>query len=213
MHVFPNQVVKIIAPKEANIEYIERFIQSKSRWILKQIKVFEDIHGTSRAPLNYVSGETIYYLGRQYRIKVVAGEAETKLFQGRLVISVTDKEDKEKKEQLVESWYRKRQKEIFVRRLQYLYPLIAKYEVEFPNLRICTMEKRWGSCSTKTHRIQLNSELIYASTYCIDYVIVHELVHFIHPNHSKQFYEMLTLLMPDWKERKKKLDQDVIREL
>lgn len=85
--------------------------------------------------------------------------------------------------------------------------------MEFPKLLICQMEKRWSSCSTKTHRIQLNSELIYAPTYCIDYVIVHELVHFLHPNHSKQFYEMLTLLMLDWKERKKKLDQDVIREL
>ena len=77
-----------------------------------------------------------------------------------------------------------------------------------PTLRIRDMETRWGSCLAKKGIITLNKRLLEAPRHCIEYVVTHEFCHFIHPNHSKQYYAFLTMLMPDWRERKKVLDEN-----
>ena len=84
---------------------------------------------------------------------------------------------------------------------------IKKYGIEKPTLRIRDMETRWGSCLAKKRIITLNKRLLESPRNCIEYVVMHELCHLIHPNHSKQFYSFLTMLMPDWKERKIYLDK------
>ena len=88
-----------------------------------------------------------------------------------------------------------------------LYPMFRKYGVDTPILRIRDMETRWGSCLAKKGIITLNKRLIEAPRNCIEYVVMHELCHFIHPNHSKQFYSFLTMLMPDWRQRKALLEK------
>lgn len=88
-----------------------------------------------------------------------------------------------------------------------LYPMFRKYGVKKPSLRIREMETRWGSCLVKKGIVTLNKRLLEAPRNCIEYVVMHELCHLIHPNHSKQFYSFLAMLMPDWKERKQFLDR------
>ena len=85
--------------------------------------------------------------------------------------------------------------------------LFEKYGVAYPTLKIRYMTSRWGSCQPKKGIITLNSKLIEAPRNCIEYVILHELVHFIHPNHSRQFWDFVAMMMPDWKERKKELEK------
>jgi len=75
------------------------------------------------------------------------------------------------------------------------------------------MKARWGSCITDKRLILINSELIKAPKYCIDYVILHELLHFKYRNHDAEFYNFMTSLMPDWKQRKEILDEEVVRDL
>lgn len=75
------------------------------------------------------------------------------------------------------------------------------------------MKARWGSCIPEKQLILLNSELIKAPKLCIDYVVLHELIHFKYRNHDSNFYDFMTSLMPDWKQRKKILDDQVVREL
>ena len=77
-----------------------------------------------------------------------------------------------------------------------------------PALRIRSMETRWGSCLAQKGIITLNKRLLEAPRHCIEYVVMHELCHFLHPDHSKRFYAFLTTLMPDWRERKSILDQN-----
>ena len=98
-------------------------------------------------------------------------------------------------------------KEIFSEILREYYPLFQKYGVKEPILRIRSMETRWGTCSMSRGVVTLNKQLLEAPRSCIEYVVMHELCHFIHPNHSKQFYAFLSMLMPDWKERREQLNK------
>ena len=91
-----------------------------------------------------------------------------------------------------------------------IYPVFQKYGVIAPTLRSRSMDTRWGSCLPKEGIITLNKRLLEAPRNCIEYVVMHEFCHFIHPNHSKNFYDFLSMLMPDWKKRKKTLDANAM---
>ena len=88
-----------------------------------------------------------------------------------------------------------------------IYQIFKKYDVEYPTVKVRYMTSRWGSCQPKRGVITLNSKLIEAPRNCIEYVVLHEFTHFIHPNHSKKFYDFVAMLMPDWKERKMELEK------
>ena len=104
-------------------------------------------------------------------------------------------------------WLKQYQTMIFQEQLQETYKLFQKYKVPYPALKIRCMKTRWGSCQPNDAIITLNSRLIETPKSCIEYVVLHEFAHFIHPNHSKQFWDFVTMLMPDWKERKKELEK------
>lgn len=89
---------------------------------------------------------------------------------------------------------------------QKIYPLFQPYGVTYPQIKIRTMRSRWGSCHYNKGIIILNTRLIEAPRESMEYVILHEFAHFVHPNHSRQFYGLVESLMPDWKERKAGLE-------
>ncbi len=99
---------------------------------------------------------------------------------------------------------------VFNQLLTELYPRIKPYGAALPGLRVRKMTSRWGSCQTIKGIITLNTQLLAAPQSCIEYVIMHELCHLLQPNHSRQFYALLTQLMPDWPERKPLLNQTPI---
>ena len=95
---------------------------------------------------------------------------------------------------------------IFTEILAEVYPAFIPYGVKKPTVRIRTMKSCWGSCLVNKGIITLNRKLLMKPRECIEYVVVHELCHFIHPNHSKEFYSFMEQFMPDWKERKGRLN-------
>ena len=95
---------------------------------------------------------------------------------------------------------------LFTEILDEFYPLFVPYGVKKPKLRVRTMKSCWGSCLVNKGIITLNRKLLMKPRECIEYVVVHELCHLIHPNHSKQFYGFMEQFMPDWKERKARLN-------
>lgn len=193
---------------------IDAFILSKASYIFAAQDKFAEIARYSPQPKQYVSGETFYFLGRGLRLKVASAASAAKEIVYTdgvyLFLNVKDTTDFSKKQRLITQYLDRQCEAIFREVLDQAYPPFQKYGVAKPQLRIRSMETRWGSCLPKKQIITLNKQLLEAPRNCIEYVVVHELCHLVHPNHSKQFYAFLTMFMPDWKERKTELEKNCI---
>ncbi len=203
--VYPDLSVVVKAPEGKSIDEVKERVRSKAAWIVEQ-KRFFSLYLPRPPKRQYVSGESHYYLGRQYRLKVIASDKEqVKLSRGCLYVHTSDFHNSCQIKKLLQNWYSNHAKVQFYRRMEKCLPRMGKHLKEKPELTIRKMKTRWGSCS-RNSRIILNSHLIKAPTPCIDYVICHELCHLIHPNHSKAFYRLLAQSMPDWQNNKKRLE-------
>ena len=182
---------------------IDKFIRSKGTYVLKAIDHFREMAQHKPRPKEYVSGETFYVQGRELRLKVIQAEKNAVSSDGVYIfLNIKEINDFEKKRRLVIRFLDQQCKAVFGDVMKCLYPLVEKYGIEMPTLRIREMETRWGSCLAKKKAITLNKRLLEAPRNCIEYVMMHELCHLIHPNHSKDFYGLVEKLMPDWKQRK-----------
>ena len=207
IHVHPDRRVTVEAPEHTNLVVIEARVYKRAAWILRQQQHFER-SALEQPPREYVSGETHYYLGRQYRLKVLQSATRresARMSRGRMLIYVQDTQDRDRVKQLLENWYRKQAKRVFQERLDAWYPRAARFDIDYPELAIRRMTSRWGSC-TASGKITLNLKLVQLPKECIDYVIVHELAHRKHPDHSSAFYTLLDRIMPDWREHRDRLN-------
>ncbi|MCP4579094.1 MAG: M48 family metallopeptidase [Deltaproteobacteria bacterium] len=204
--VSPELTVDVFAPVNSNDEEIHSAMKKKSSWIAGKLDEAETYHPLP-SPKRYVSGETLVYLGRQYRLKLMQGEKQPAKLKGRyLRMQVPDKKDAQSVKKAVDTWYRMRAAHTLDLYLQRCRTITSRHGVPEPLIAIRSMRKRWGSCSPKG-RITLNIKLIQVPVHCIEYVIMHELCHLKHHNHSKAFYSLLTRCQPDWRKRKAALDR------
>lgn len=203
--VLPDCRVQISAPETASDEQIISAAKKRARWIYRQLREFRHRQEHVR-PRKYVSGESHYYLGKQYVLKVIQHADETpsvKLLRGKIEVTVREKSI-EKISALLADWYKARAKEVFTRRLNAMLEQ-ALWTSETPPLRVLTMQTQWGSCSP-AGRLTLNPHLVKAPRDCIDYVILHELCHIAEHNHSERFYRLMGQVMPNWEKVKGRLD-------
>lgn len=203
--VNPDSSVVVKAPFDTKEEILNKKIKNRAYWIIKQREYFNSFSKTE-VKNKYLSGGSLYYLGKQYRLKIVeAKHEEVKLFRGFIYVYTKNKKDNETIEKLLDHWYLEHAKKYFNKVLLKQYEKIRKYEILLPELKVRKLAKRWGSC-TKDGRIILNIELIKVSSLCIEYVLMHELCHLKHYSHDKKYYDFLELLMPDWEKRKLRLE-------
>ena len=187
---------------------VDNFVCRKAGYILEAINKFEELAQYKPQPKQYVSGETFYIQGRGLRLQLSQANKDSISSDGVYIyLAVKNIDDFEKKRRMLSRFLDQQCEAVFGEIISELYPMFRKYGVDTPILRIRDMETRWGSCLAKKGIITLNKRLIEAPRNCIEYVVMHELCHFIHPNHSKQFYSFLTMLMPDWKQRKTLLEK------
>ena len=214
LNIRPDMSIAVSANEDVPLNIIENFVKEKGPWICKNINYFKEFQPDEKSEREYVSGESFKYLGRQYRLRVRKSEAETvKYFRGFIYLYVKDKDDFNKKEKLFNDWMHEKANIHFNESLDKMYELVKNYDIPKPSIKIREMKARWGSCHREDKIIILNSELIKAPKHCIDYVVLHELIHFKYKNHNDKFYTFLTSLMPDWEKRKKILDEEVVKEL
>ena len=201
--------VYVSANESVPSKEIDDFVCSKASYIIRAVEKFKEMTQYKPQPKQYVSGETFNIQGRGLRLQVSEALKESISADGIYIyLEVKDINDYEKKKRMVNRFLDQQCKTLFTEILDELYPLFQKYAVERPVMRIRDMETRWGSCLAKKGIITLNKRLLEAPRNCIEYVVMHELCHFMYPNHSKQFYTFLTMMMPDWKERKEFLDKN-----
>jgi predicted metal-dependent hydrolase len=204
--VLPDLSVVVTAPNGSPLELVRQKVRKRAPWILKQQDYFK-AYLPKQPPRRYVSGETHLYLGRQYRLKVFETEAESvKLKGGYIHVGVNDKTGNDRVRALLDGWLLMRARAQFESRLDACWERLRKQGVPHPTLRLRRMQKRWGTC-TRGGVIYLTPGLLKAPGSCIDYVIVHELCHLKHPHHGKAFYEMLRRVLPDWEQRKARLEK------
>lgn len=200
--VHPDRSTEVNAPIGSTLEKIENKVRKRASWILKQQDHFLSFEPRNTAR-KYVSGESHYYLGRQYQLLVINSDEETVKLTGAHIEIRTNQ--KSNAEQLLNEWYLMKAKKWFNDIAQPLISNFKKYNVEPSKLEIRKMKHRWGSCSTKG-RILLNLELIKAPKACIEYVIIHELCHLVHRDHTKAFFDLQQKEFPEWRKWKSKLE-------
>lgn len=214
LNLKPDMSIMVSANEKVPLSVVLDFVKSRAAWIIKNTGYFSDTQGSHNSEKEYVSGESFKYLGKQMRLKVVEEVPETiRYSRGYLQLTVKDRSNIKRKEIMVNQWFRTRAEKVFSEVLERIFPVIEKYGIQKPQIMIRTMKARWGSCICDKRIVILNSELIKAPKYCIEYVVLHELVHLRYRNHNAEFYGFLASLMPDWKERKRILDEEVIRSL
>ncbi len=204
IQVHPSGQIMVTAPQASDPGTIKVKVRQKAPWILKQINTFNKYQPRT-TPRRFLNGESHLYLGRQYRLKVVKDkEPVIKAYRGQLWV-YSPKTDPISLQKQLTSWYTGRAKDIFHQVLDVVFPKFKRYLKVKPSLFIRKMPTRWGSC-TPSGRIILNPELVKAPKGCIEYVVVHELCHLVHTDHSKKFYSLLTNHLTDWEKRKLKLE-------
>lgn len=207
LRIKPDGKVYVSAGKRVPVTYIDDFIRKKQDYILDALNMYEERRKKKIALNSYVSGEKIRFLGEILTLKVRTGQTESVTIEDSFIIlTVKDEEDLRRKEKLINNWLREESLEIFQQISKEVHERFKIYGVKYPIIKVRTMTSRWGSCQTQRGIITLNTKLLEAPRSCIEYVILHEFAHFIHPNHSREFHEFVTMLMPDWKERKKVLE-------
>ena len=203
--VYADCRVVVSTPLNTDDKTIIEAVKQRSRWIYKQLREFRE-QSRFITPRQYKSGESHFYLGKQYQLKVIHDDTKpqgVKLLRGKLEVNALDA-NLESIQSHLKQWYRSRAKVIFEVRLQRILEQ-ALWVGDKPEIRLVTMRTQWGNCSP-SGVLTLNPHLVKAPTICIDYVILHELCHLAEHNHSDRFYQLLTQVMPDWETIKERLD-------
>ena len=205
IHVEPEGTVVVDAPVHASRTAILAAVCKRSRWI--QGHAARSRRRRAHVlPREYVSGESIMYLGRHYRLKVIrvdADDVSVKLIGAYLQVCSVSSEPAAIR-QAMEEWFRARARTIFAERLDTMLSEL-RWTPFAPAMRLQAMRVQWGSCSP-TGQLTLNPWLVKAPRDCIDYVLLHELCHLKEHNHSPRFFRLLDKHMPRWRERKARLD-------
>ena len=199
----PDGEVRVNAPKLMPETLIRAFLLQKADWIRTHAEKVRKAHANE--PKDYESGETVRLFGQVYPLCVLENQKKNgvTLEADRIVLSLRGDAPKEKREVILNEWLRERLKA----EIEHFLPLWSGYTGLVPSAwAVRDMTSRWGSCNTKTRKINLNLQLVHYPLQCLEYVILHELCHIRVHGHGADFKALLDRYMPDWKARKKLLN-------
>ncbi|HOX78466.1 MAG TPA: SprT family zinc-dependent metalloprotease [Bacteroidales bacterium] len=200
----PTGRVRIAAPLHMDLETIRVYAISKLSWIKKQ----QNRIGSQEreAPRDFVSRESHYYLGKRYLLKILEQDAPPKVIQthSTLEFHLRPGTDLSKRQEILENWYRVRLKEIVP---SYISNWETVLKVRVNEFAIKKMKTKWGSCNTQAKRIWLNLELAKKPPQCLEYIIVHEMLHLLEHRHNARFISLMDNYLPNWRHLKTELNR------
>jgi predicted metal-dependent hydrolase len=204
----PSGRVRISAPLRMDKDTIRVFAIAKLGWIRKQQKKLREQE--REAEREYLNRESHYVWGKRYLLRVLEKEAPPSVAfkHSALVLTVRPGATEAKKKEVLERWYRDQIKEITPRLIAKWEPLIG---VRVNNFYVQRMKTKWGSCSAPAGTIRLNSELAKKPRECLEYIVVHEMVHLLERTHNRRFMSLIEQFMPRWKSHRDLLNRLPVR--
>ena len=199
----PDGAVRVSAPRLMPEMLIRAFLLEKIDWIRTHAEQVRKSHADE--PKEYQTGETVRLFGQVYPLAVSEHQKKNGVAPdaGRIVLSLRGDASPEKRKAILNAWLRERLKA----EIEHALPLWSDITGLEPNAwAVRDMTSRWGSCNTRTKKINLNLQLVHYPTICLEYVILHELAHLRVRGHGPAFKAILDRYMPDWKTRKKLLN-------
>lgn len=206
----PDGSIAVTAPLQADEMAVVARVQRRGHWIANQLDRFARWQPRT-PPRVYASGETHLFQGRQYRLKLKAGDRIGVAIDGdRLVVVLPHADQAWKTERLVRDWFAEQGKRILRERFAAECERWQRHGVSTPSrLMVRALVDRWGSM-TAAGSLVLNSDLVHAAPRLIDYVIAHEIAHVRHPDHGPEWQALLSSVMPDWRDRKAMLERQLL---
>lgn len=204
----PDGKVRIAAPERMKLDTIRVFAISKLPWIKQQRQKLKAQERES--PREYLNRESHYLWGSRYLLRIDYNEDFLGVFlrHSKIVVRVRPGYDREKIRSVLENWYRETLK-------QAVKPLLAKWElilgIKVERFFVQRMKTKWGSCNPAGKSIRLNTELVKKPLECLEYIVVHEMVHLLEPTHNQRFIGLMDRFMPDWRHRRDELNRLPVR--
>ena len=209
MHLYvkpPNGKVTVSAPLSMSDEAIERFVRTKASWIKWQVGKFDAQPRQSER--EHISGETLYVWGKRYYVRTEYGNKNSLVLSGdKALLCVRKESTAAQRENFIREWYREQLKNEIAR-------LLPKWEritgLTCAGWQTKYMVTRWGTCTARTRKIWFNLQLAKKTPECLEYIILHELLHLVEKNHNEQFVALMDKYMPMWKEIKATLNRQTL---
>lgn len=214
LRVYRDFSIKLSLPMNVADEWINNFLESKKDWIESKLEMYKATDGYNNL-LALSSGSSTQMLGKDMRIiKVQSTKNFVEVDEKKILVNLKDINNNDSFMRVFSNWWREQAFNVYSQQVDALYnSVFKKYGVQKPTISIKKMKTMWGSCTKSLGKITLNEYLLKADIMCIQYVVLHELTHLIYTYHSKDFYDFLTIHMPDWQSRKKQLDMEVVQGL
>ncbi len=181
-----NNELIILIPASTKLSKVDEFLKAHYDWIIKN-RTKRKIHIRK-----YIDNENYLYLGKNYQIKIIISKYPTLVFSEKTLFIYTKTNNYEVIKQIVDEWKYKTANLLFNEILYRVFQKMKDYLPKYPELIIKNYKSRWGTCYFKRNQIILNIALIHTDIECIEYVICHELSHFLYPNHSRDFHNFVT---------------------
>lgn len=195
--------VFVSAARAVPVGAVEDFMRRNADYILRAVERVGSRVPLSMQRLELADGDSVPYMGAAVRLTVRAGTKNSAVLDGgRILLTVKDPGDVQLRRKVMERWLRERCEETVRACCEAVFPYFAARGVSFPELRFRRMSSRWGSCMCTRGIITFNTALISVPHECMEYVVVHELAHLLHPDHSAHFYAEVERLIPDWRARR-----------
>ena len=196
--------VYVSAPRLVPMAAIEAMLRANAAYIMRHRAAAGERMERAR---DFAEGRAVRILGESYAVVYRAGAKNgAELTNGAVCVTLKNADDAEAGARVLEKWLRALCAEEIERVCARVYPTFETMGVAYPEIKLRRMTSRWGSCRPKSGVLTFNTGLIHADEACIEYVVTHEFCHFIHPDHSPAFHALMTRLMPDWRKRKKRLN-------
>ena len=200
--------VRVAAPQSMPLDTIRLFVISKLSWIRSQQRKLQAQE--RETPREYLNKESHYLWGKRYLLEVSHADASpaVNLSPQKLYLQVRSDADQTRCEEVLDAWYRQQVRDAVPALLDKWQPLL---EVKANRVFVQRMKTKWGSCTPESGYIRLNTDLAKKPMECLEYIMVHELVHLLEPTHNQRFIDLMDLYLPHWQQLRKQLNRLPVR--